>query len=159
MKRNFEYAGQRGSAVHRACEFYDMGHLDEVSLDSNIERYLEAWKAFRKDYEYGPFGTELPMGHPIYYYGGTPDSWGRSNKGPLVVERKSRPLAEYDGFQLAGQDALIEANYGFKSEKLLGVQLKADGTYVVREYVKSRYRPLFLAAAAVANYQISMEGR
>lgn len=157
MRRNFEYAGERGTAVHKACELYDLGHLDQYTLDDNLKGYLDAWKFFCNQFEFKPFGTELPMGHTLYYYGGTPDVWGESKLGKIVVERKSRALMEHDGFQLAGQDMLIKEHFGFQSKELVGVQLKATGTYAMRSYNQPHFKSLFLSAVAISNYQISGE--
>ena len=41
-----KFHADRGTAVHKACELYDKGILDEDSLDPEVVGYLEAYKKF-----------------------------------------------------------------------------------------------------------------
>lgn len=160
---NFKAAGQRGTAIHDACELVDSGMEDQYSFDPAITGYMDAWKQFCADFEYTPDIVEVPMAHPIFMFGGIPDTAGLCGRlrGYAVVERKSRPLADYDRFQVAGQLLLIEHNHPRPSGEQvfrIVVQLKADGSYTHKEYRNRLDRGLFLAAVAVSNYQIS-QGR
>ena len=68
-----EAARERGTDVHRACQFYDEGDLDEDSLTDDVRGYLAGWKAFLRDCA-PVFGEiEQPVYHPTMGFAGTPD--------------------------------------------------------------------------------------
>lgn len=172
-KRNFEAAGVKGSTAHSMCELYDLGVAGDYEMDPTMQGYLDAWVAFRSEWAYHPEMVEVPMGHPIYQFGGTPDTAGPIHYPSLgfkhaIVERKTCDLADHVGFQLAGQELLVQHEMGERWPGpclLLAVRLNKDGTFQVKghrpgEYTQKRayYRGLFLAAVAVSNYQIS-QGR
>lgn len=159
---NFEYAGERGTAIHRMCELDDNGNLG--TYDPNLAGYLEAWRTFKNVYQYTPDPdvTERPVVH-VDGFGVTPDSAGRSEflgGYYVVVERKTRALKDYDEFQVAAQRLAIAEMIGKDCQGGLVVGLHADGRYDVRQCRDyTRRRQLFLAAVAIANYQISMEDK
>ena len=41
-----EYSRDRGTAVHLACELWDLGTLDESTLDPVLVPYLDGWRLF-----------------------------------------------------------------------------------------------------------------
>jgi hypothetical protein len=157
--KNFEYAGERGGVVHKMCELYDLGSISDFDLDPAMEPYLDAWVSFRKKYQYEPSLVETPLGHPLYRYGGIPDSAGLYEEGGMVAERKTCELTDQIGFQLALQELLVEKALGFSKPRLVAVRLKADGSFEARDYTaeRRRYQSLGLAAVAIANYQIGRE--
>lgn len=160
-KKNFAYAAERGTAIHKMCELHDLGKADQFDMDPNLQGYLDAWKKFCWDYGFGALLTEVPMYHPVYQFGGTPDVAGYSDKlkCKVIVERKAvREISDTVGFQLAGQDLLVKANHeGFEFTKTLVVQLMDDSKYRAKEYGPGMYKNLFLSAVSIANYQISKE--
>ena len=54
-----------GTAVHKACELFDKGTLDERTLDTNLWPYLDAWFAFKKDYQLEFIEIEKPIASVI----------------------------------------------------------------------------------------------
>ena len=54
----------RGTAIHKATEFYDKKTLDESTVDTQIQGYLESWRRFRKDQNYTPTHIEYQIYHP-----------------------------------------------------------------------------------------------
>ena len=157
-RRNFAYAASRGTTVHKACELSDLGQSHEYDMDSNLSGYVKAWEKFRIDYGYEPDLVEVPLGHYIYQFGGTPDTAGYSKKleAYCVVERKTCQLQDHFGFQLAGQEILvIQGPSGPQHARKLAVQLKPDSQYVVKEYYDKIYHKLFLNAVSISNWKIS----
>lgn len=69
-----------GTAVHKACELFDKGTLDERTLDTNLWPYLDAWFAFKKDYQLEFIEIEKPIASVIYQVAGTPDRIAKSDK-------------------------------------------------------------------------------
>lgn len=159
-RKNIEYAGSRGHEIHRACHLDDEGEAHNYTFDPQVEGPLEAWRAFKRDYGFKPEIVERPMYHPVYMFGGTPDSVGPCGKfGRLAtVERKSCELQEHFGFQLAGQDILVMNELQVPPTATIAVHLGKDGRYHPREFNFARerhFKALFLAAVAIANYRIS----
>lgn len=43
------FYAERGTAIHEATALWDLGVLDEETLDLQIDPYLDAWKRYRSD--------------------------------------------------------------------------------------------------------------
>lgn len=85
-----EHARQRGQAVHKACELDDAGDLDESTVDARIVPYVEAWRAFRREFKFEVLCAERPLYSPTYGYAGTPDVVARLADGSLcIIDRKT----------------------------------------------------------------------
>lgn len=89
MRPMDDYYLQRGTAVHRACELYDRGTLDEASVDPEIAPRLEAWKKFRSD-----FGGEIAMNErrlasKKYQFAGTVDRVFAKGGKLILVDLKN----------------------------------------------------------------------
>lgn len=154
-QKNFEYAAGRGTSVHKACELDDMGQSQDFQFDPQVDPYLDAWRKFNADFNFDPDLVELPMGHTVYMFGGTLDCAGMSKDGYVIVERKTRAFQDHDEFQVAGQELLVRDVAGKKVTGRLVVSLANDGRYSPRWCRDRQAQPLFLAAVAVANWQIS----
>lgn len=97
-----EFAAQRGTAVHEACELDDRDDLDEGTVDPIIHPYLEGWRRFKEDVGFVPVEIELPVVNGRDGYAGTLDRVGLVNGKLAVLDIKSGaalPLAA--GPQLA----------------------------------------------------------
>lgn len=69
-----------GTAVHKACELFDKGTLDERTLDPNLWPYLDGWVACKKEYAFEFVENENPLVSTIYRVAGTPDRIAKSDK-------------------------------------------------------------------------------
>lgn len=78
-----EYSRDRGSLVHLATHYDDMGELDEVSLDPVIVPYVEAWRKFKRESGFVVEESEIPMVSLTHGYAGKPDTIGHFPKGTL----------------------------------------------------------------------------
>lgn len=78
-----------GIAVHKACQLFDLGQLDEESLDPAIVPYLEGYKTFLVDYEPTWDGIEQIVFEPTARYAGTLDRVGRTKDGPTLIDIKT----------------------------------------------------------------------
>lgn len=63
----------RGQAVHKATELYDLGTLDEDSIDPAISPYFDAYKRFRADTDITIKDVEKRLWCPKYRFAGTID--------------------------------------------------------------------------------------
>lgn len=69
-------AAEFGINVHKACELYDKGTLDESSLDENLVPHLGGWKAFLSATGFKPEMIEKKVYCDKYKYAGTLDRTG-----------------------------------------------------------------------------------
>lgn len=133
-----EWARDRGSKVHKITEYYDEGDLAEESVDPALRGYLEAWKRFRREYEFRIEAIELEVYHPTAMYGGTLDRLGICGKTNVqlktIVDIKSGPVQRATGLQLTGYADAYQAMTGDFVHKIMGVQLKQDGTYKITPF-------------------------
>lgn len=129
-------AAKFGTAVHLACELDDLGTLDEETLDPALAPYLSAWRKFSLDHEVQWSLIEQTVYHPTLRYAGKLDRFGTVRDAPAMVDIKSTAaLYPSIGPQLA---AYLKAIPGAPTlTKRLAVQLRADATYVVKEYTSA----------------------
>lgn len=139
-------AAVRGKAVHRACELWDEGDLDEDALDPVLVPYLAGWKKFRRDYECEWTASEIPDYHKTLHYGGTPDRKGRHKGKRIVVDLKATyKLNDSVGPQLSGYDLLDDVDG--PADELWSVRVTKTGGY--ERHVHPAEHALFLALVKV----------
>jgi len=78
-----EWSRDRGSMVHLATHYDDMGELDEDSLDPIIIPYVDGWRKFKRESGFVVETSEVPMASKVYQYAGTPDVIGHFPSGTL----------------------------------------------------------------------------
>ena len=94
-------AQELGKNVHKICELYDKGTLDESSVDGAGRGYLDAWIKARKEMGFDKFSMiERKIYHPDYKYAGTLD---RVYSGTVIDIKTGAPggLEKSAGPQLA----------------------------------------------------------
>lgn len=64
-----EWAQERGKAVHKATELYDLGTLDHTSIHPLIQRFLGSWLQFRRDTGFEPLFIEAFVRSKLGYAG------------------------------------------------------------------------------------------
>lgn len=142
-----EYAQKRGTAVHKAAWWHDIGDLDESTVSPAIAGYVEAWKAFRRNTGFTPESIEQITWCKTYRYFGTYDRIGRFSDGRIaVVDLKTGPESPSWKYQLAGYARLHPEP--LKRERI-AVQLSKDGAYSVKPYKLADFRKheaVFLSA-------------
>jgi hypothetical protein len=120
-------AAVRGKHVHKACELWDAGDLDEDALDPVLVPYLAGWKAFRRDFGCQWDACEIPEYHPVHHYGGTPDRRGHWKKKRILVDLKATyKLNDSVEVQLAGYDLLDTLG---PADELWSVRVTKNATY------------------------------
>jgi hypothetical protein len=155
-----DFAAARGSAVHDVIDSMMSGGSQDVKdypiiAEYKAEGYVEAYKAFRKDYwMYEPVATETTVYGETdhYYYAGTIDAVFSDETELMVVDWKcTSQLRQSVAVQLAAAmfakemvvdgklvpniahyQAMNTPNQEYKV-RAVGVQLKADGTFVAAE--------------------------
>jgi hypothetical protein len=125
---------ERGTYVHRACQYYDENDLDEDSLDAELKGYLAGWKKFRRESDIkGWTWVEWPMRGILYR--GTPDRICVGEPSTLL-DIKSGGYLPYHRWQTAAYVGLLENPYRYRR---MCVYLTKTGKYSVRIFPKEDY--------------------
>jgi hypothetical protein len=119
---------ERGTYVHRACEFYDRDELDLETVDPAIQGYVTAWTTFRQDSGFTPDCVEVRLYHPRHRYAGTVDRIGTLNGLDVIIDIKSGAPARVDELQGAAYWELARVN-SIPVKKAFDLYLRDDGTY------------------------------
>ena len=157
-----EEGALRGQYVHQACHYYDMGELDEDSLDPVLIPYVEGWKKFRADTNVTIIHCEERIDNERLGVTGKPDrvvDW--PGIGHAVIDLKSGSLSDTTAIQLAAYKLLLLQD-GWDTAKPLkrfAVNLPGDGTYKVKEYKDRADEGIFLAALAIHNWKKNHGGK
>lgn len=133
-----EYAMERGSALHLACQFYDLETLDENAIDETWAFYLEAWKAFRKETGFEPAMIEHSFFSPLGFCG-TLDRTGRfpnNTKAILDIKTGEGEIKKWVGVQLAAYASTLQSPMTFRR---IAVRLSRTGKYKVKEFPLAEY--------------------
>jgi hypothetical protein len=135
------YAADRGTQAHYACELFDGNDLEEETLDERLVPYLSAWKAFRRDSGFQIEANEQRLWNPRHRYAGTVDRVGILNGRRVVLELKTTS-------QLMPATAVQCSAYMWafnesrpKPEQARGcvaVHLRPDGSYRLMVYSNPR---------------------
>jgi len=140
---------ERGTAIHKACEYFDKGTLDWDSLDPAILGFVKAYVLFMVSSGLLFSHIEEPLYHPIYHYAGTPDRF--------------LPLLDIKGvqgceLQLEAYGELLRANKIHPGREAYTLHLKEDGTYKLASYKFNRTKlGVFLSAVTLYNYKRSLK--
>jgi len=140
------YYLQRGKFLHLARHLWDMGELDESTVDDQIRGRLEGWKKFRSDTGFVPSMSEQFFYHPVYLYGFKFDVHGPLNDHEVLIDVKSS-FARVDALQGAAYCAGLEAQTPpIKCDKAFDIYLNKNGTYKLEpiKYIRSNFQT-FLA--------------
>ena len=130
-----EWARNRGSAVHKALEFKIKGTLDLNSIDPRIQGYIDAYDRFLADTDFKCLEVERHVWSPKDRFAGTFDQLGSfRNSHRAIVDTKTGALQWQTGLQLTGYADAHTQETGSIVERLVGLQLKVDGTYNMKTY-------------------------
>jgi len=126
----------RGTAIHKATEFWDRRTLDESTVDPKIQGYLASWIRFRKDQNYTPKEIEYRIYHPELMVATTID------RLPLC-DLKSGVYELWHPLQLSFHWACLKA-HGMQENAPMDVYLDPDGgPPKVRLYTQAEMREAF----------------
>ena len=145
-------AAERGTIVHTCIELYELGELDESSIDPELAGYFESYLKMK---EAGllperPSAIEKRIYSEKYKYAGTldqmfADDWINDIKTGL-------PGAEH-GLQLSAYWLALHENITDKPRRLTGTYLHRDGS--CGDLIDYRYEPLpWLAVVTDYNWRV-----
>ena len=142
-----------GQAVHKMTELYDLDDLDESSLNEVMLKYLDGWKAFKRDTGFEPATIEQRMYHPRFEYCGTSDRTGIIKRKKAVIDiKKMMSLGAVIGIQLAAYQEMHNLKgEGITHRYALG--LRPDGTYRLEPYLSPSDWNVFLSLLNIMNWK------
>jgi hypothetical protein len=147
-----EHARQRGSAVHKACELDDAGMLDESTVDRRIVPYVDAWRAFRQQFQFQVLFAETPLYSVAHGFAGTPDCAIALLDGAVaVLDRKTGLPGPAAAMQTAAYAHLVDSEFDFGGIGLrrFALRMLPTGQYRIHEYTNPGDWRDFLAALTV----------
>lgn len=126
-----EDACRRGSMVHLACQYFNEGDLDLVTVDEQIRGYVDGYIKFTQECPIKPIAIEKKMISKTLNLGGTPDLvCFLAGRRAIIDLKTSQTLGKDAGLQTAGYKVLWEDNFPNKMiYERYGLKLKNDGTY------------------------------
>jgi len=154
-----------GSDVAKATELYDKGLPWKVDFD-HVRPYVEAWRAFKTAYEFKPLLIEHPIFVADLGYATSPDRYGDSAIGRIIVQMKTGAVAPWVGLQTAAEERAVEFLLAknnkrqeainpnmLSSDRRIGLELKSNGSYKATRFTDTTDLKVFVAALTVAKYK------
>lgn len=134
-EETLQYAAERGTAIHKACEVLDEYGIVECTND--ILPYLMAYKAFLEEHTVEWELIEQSLYSPDYGYAGTIDRYGMLDGNKVVLDIKSCSKIQkvLVKAQLNGYFYLATDN-DYEVDSLYCLQLKPSGKYTLYEVSK-----------------------
>jgi len=125
-------AAERGTAVHKACELYDLEILDEDGLDAEVASYLAGWKKFLVDTGFKVERVEVRVYSPTHEYAGTTDRTGRLGRNSVLLDLKSGVITPVTGPQTAAYEKALTEQTGAKFSRRYGLYLRPGDYRLIR---------------------------
>lgn len=167
-----------GTAVHTACEWDDLGELDDDSTDPEVMGCVRAWRAFRQATGCEILANEQRLYHPGLRFAGTLDRFARlkdhDGSGLWILDIKTSvdPHPSY-GVQLSGYRLLLAAQdelgplsaamgsifRGLGIDKISRgtVHLDPSGTYRFHQYQNPNDEAAFMACLSLHHWKESQK--
>lgn len=172
-RKVLDNARDRGKAVHKAVELYMKDDLDRRQLQREVKVRLDRFCRFMDFHKAEPvtlpvknylptfFGgvlCEVPMVHPLWKFGVTPDIGVILVEGALSVVEIKATSTHNDATALQMASQLNTINYflephGYKVEERYSVRLSSDQKPDVRRYTSNADWGSFLSFLNVHNYR------
>jgi hypothetical protein len=144
------WTAQRGTALHLAAEYDDVGDLDESSVDPLVMPHLTAYRAWREEHRPQYVATEVRVLGSLYglLYAGTIDRvalLGKRAELAIIDIKSGAPRPAEHGAQLAAY-AHAWSQRDATPEILLALYVGKDRAWTTRLYDDSAYLGNFGAA-------------
>lgn len=141
----FEYAGERGRAIHDGAKLILERNIDWDTVDPLIISQLRQFEAWKKKHLTSPEPVicEIPMMSERYQYAGTSDILTPINETMSVIEIKTGAYAQVAA-QLAAYEQLYREYSGYKHKINLYVLDLSGKKYNFRQVKDAQAWPFFL---------------
>ena len=150
-------AAQRfGTAVHKACELYDLDNLDEQSLDPALRPYLDGWIKFLDESDFVIENIEMMVCSVKYRFAGKLDRSGLLYDKRTILDIKSSfEIMPANHIQNGGYTIAYNEGKQVKDKvyQRAVVQLRGDGTYKIELSKDPNDLNIFLSALTIHNFK------
>lgn len=156
-----DYAAERGTAVHRFCEFLDQGEADWAQIEGTpLEGYCRAYAQFREDTGFSPRLVEHRFSASVHgmRYAGTVDREGDIGGRATVLDLKTGTTEQRSWCVQLAAYALGLRESGRPLRARAALHLRADSSYRLIDYRDPRDEQVWLAALAVETWKGSRHG-
>jgi hypothetical protein len=154
-----EYGRWRGSAVHKACQYFDEGDIDRRTLDPVVKPFVADWKQFREQTGFTPLEIEARVYDGLHGYCGRFDrfgyfaTWQKPEDANTIVDLKAYPSGQapnWARYQTAGYGRAKDPYRIFQrfAVVLTGGRGPVVQSYATKDYIADVNE--FLACVAVA---------
>lgn len=140
-----------GKAVHRACEYHDLGTLDESTVHPMVLPYLEQWLRFRAEVRFDIEANERVLFNALHGYIGTADRIIRLESARSVLDIKTGMQRPWHALQTAGYAAAAEKYDPEPVTRRFSLHLTPT-TYRLIEHRERNDRPTFMGAVALYHW-------
>lgn len=146
-----------GTAVHKACELFDLDDLDESSLTEEVSLYLESYKRWLDHTGFQSASIERRVYHSSYQFAGTLDRTGIFPDGRRgLVDFKTGIILPGHKIQLAAYTMTQKDPFGFSRFTL---QLQSDGSIAKEQGHHAdtliEHFDVFLSALNITNFKLN----
>lgn len=137
-----EQSAWKGSVVHKCCELWNKGTLNESTIDPGALGYLDSWREWCQRMKFKPVGVETPLYHPLAMYAGTGDAWDDH----IDVDYKTGDDAPWHELQLP-----LYSNFhpNARARRRFVVRLRPNGKPYTREVTENFSYNLGVGISAV----------
>ena len=149
-KKVRDFSMRRGTLSHRACELYDLGTLNEETLDPQLVPYLDGWKKAVSDLKLTFKHIEERLFNETYWYTTCPDRIGLFDEVPCVVEIKSGKVQPWTALQLSAQAACLPSDEVYLR---IAIGLPGNGTYTKHFFTDRNDRNIILGGISLYNWK------
>lgn len=154
-----EAAADFGRNVHSMCELFDLGVLDEATLDPELVPYLDGYKQFLFDMKPQWTLIETPVASAKIGYAGTQDRYGLIGKTTWEIDIKSSAVApKTAGPQTAAYNEGLNETYGLRAKKR-GCLLLKKQDYVLIPLNDISDWSVFLSCLNIVKWKERFRGR
>jgi hypothetical protein len=139
-----DWSRDKGRLVHLVCHLDDTNELDESTVDTLLQPYLDAYRAFKRDTGFIVESSEIPLVSEAYCFAGTPDKVGKLNSSNALIDLKSGAVEPWAALQLSFYEILTNHPH-----KRFALQLTAEGKYKLIPFVGRQDRNLCLSILSI----------
>jgi hypothetical protein len=157
-------AADRGNYVHKCCEMYLLGTLDQDAIDEECAPYFQGFRLFADETGFEPELIEQRVYHTRLMYAGTVDLGGvlpaiggkRKPHRAMIDIKTTFKLMKSVGPQTAAYaDAWASQNpKELHFDERYGLQLKKDGTYKLQPMRSPSDKNTFLSCLNIYNFMV-----
>lgn len=148
-----EAAREFGSHVHEACDLYNRGELDWLSLDPSLAPYVEGWRQFLEETGAVVIASEFRVAHDQLGYAGSPDVLVQMHDKLWIPDIKSTAIVPSTvGYQTAAYAKAYHRMTG-QEPKRCCVLLTGDGRYKLHTRKEPSDWEMFVSALNVYKHK------